>query len=105
MFVLVRFLSFLRPYRRRVALAWGCLLASSAFVIIAPQLIRWAIDFGLDVTEVGDKQVALGSERTLVIAAVAVVVPAARRGVFPLGNTCLGPLFPHRVTFDLRNLI
>jgi ABC-type multidrug transport system fused ATPase/permease subunit len=97
MYVLVRVLSFLRPYRRRVAVAWFCLLSTSAFVIIAPQLIRWAIDFGLDVREVGDRQVAMGSERTLVIAAVAIVVAAVLRGVFSFGHTYLGEWISQRV--------
>jgi ABC-type multidrug transport system fused ATPase/permease subunit len=105
MYILIRVLSFLRPYRRRVALASACLLGASAFVIIAPQLIRWAIDFGLDVTEVGDRQVALGNESTLIIAAVAIVAAAALRGVFAFGHTYLGEWISQRVAFDLRNLI
>jgi ABC-type multidrug transport system fused ATPase/permease subunit len=105
MYVLVRVLSFLRSYRRRVALAWFCLMGTSAFVIIAPQLIRWAIDFGLDVRETGGKPVAMGSERTLVIAAVAIVAAAVLRGVFAFGNTYLGEWISQRVAFDLRNLI
>ena len=105
MYVLIRVLSFLRPYRRRVAVAWACVLGAAAFVVVAPQLIRWAIDFGLDVTEVGGKQVAMGSERTLAIAAVAIVVAAVLRGVFAFGQTYLAEWISQRVAFDLRNLI
>jgi ABC-type multidrug transport system fused ATPase/permease subunit len=105
MYVLIRVLSFLRPYRRRVAMAWLCVLGTAAFVVVAPQLIRWAIDFGLNVSEVGNKQVAMGSERTLVIAAVAIVAAAAMRGVFAFGQTYLGEWISQRVAFDLRNRI
>jgi ABC-type multidrug transport system fused ATPase/permease subunit len=105
MYVLIRVLSFLRPYRQRVAVAWACVLGTAAFVVVAPQLIRWAIDFGLNVRDVGDKQVAMGSERTLVIAAVAIVAAAAMRGVFAFGQTYLGEWISQRVAFDLRNLI
>jgi len=105
MYVLIRVLSFLRPYRRRVALAWVCVLGTAAFVVVAPQLIRWAIDFGLNETEVGGRQVAMGKAHTLAIAAAAIVAAAALRGVFSFGQTYLGEWISQRVAFDVRNLI
>ena len=105
MYPLIRVLGLLRPYKARVAAAALCVLATAAFVIVAPQLIRWAIDFGLNVTEVGHRQIALGSARTLAIAAVAIVVVAALRGASSFGQTYLGEWISQRVAFDLRNLI
>src|SRR3989304_2317226 len=49
MHVLIRLLTFLRPYKRRVALAWLCVCGASLFVLVTPQLVRWAIDTGLKV--------------------------------------------------------
>ncbi|MDP2950646.1 MAG: ABC transporter ATP-binding protein [Chloroflexota bacterium] len=103
MYALVRVLAFLRPYRGRVAAAWLCMLASAGFVLAAPQLIRWAIDFGLKADR--GTGVAVGSTRTLVIAALAVVAAAALRGVFAYGHTYLGEWISQRVAYDLRNLI
>jgi ATP-binding cassette subfamily B protein len=105
MYPLIRILGLLRPYKGRVAAAWLCVLATAAFVIVTPQLIRWAIDFGLNVTEVGHRQIALGSAHTLAIAAVAIVVAAALRGASSFGQTYLGEWISQRVAFDLRNLI
>jgi len=105
MYPLIRVLGLLRPYKVRVAAAALCVLATAAFVIVTPQLIRWAIDFGLNVTEVGHRQIALGSARTLAIAAVAIVVVAALRGASSFGQTYLGEWISQRVAFDLRNLI
>ena len=44
----LRLLGFLGPYKRRSAFLLLCVIASSAAIIAMPQLIRWAIDYGLD---------------------------------------------------------
>ena len=105
--VLIRLLSFLRPYKRRVALAWFCVLGASVFVLVTPQLVGWAIDKGLDVQIAGGSgsRVALGNTRTLVIAALAIVVAAAFRGVFAYGQTYMAEWISQRVAYDLRNAI
>jgi ATP-binding cassette subfamily B protein len=110
MHVLIRLLSFLRPYKRRVIFAWLCVCGASLFVLVSPQLVAWAIDTGLKVRIEGvdgaDKTgVALGSTHTLVIAALAIVGAAAARGVFAYGQTYLAEWISQRVAYDLRNAI
>jgi ATP-binding cassette subfamily B protein len=110
MHVLIRLLSFLRPYKRRVILAWLCVCGASLFVLVSPQLVAWAIDTGLKVRIEGvdgaaKTGVALGSTHTLVIAALAIVGAAAARGVFAYGQTYLAEWISQRVAYDLRNAI
>jgi len=110
MHVLIRLLTFLRPYKRRVLLAWLCVCGSSAFVLVSPQLVRWAIDTGLQVRIQGvnsaaGSSVALGSTHTLVIASLAIVAAAGARGVFAYGQTYLAEWVSQRVAYDLRNAI
>jgi ABC-type multidrug transport system fused ATPase/permease subunit len=110
MHVLIRLLSFLRPYKRRVVLAWLCVCGASLFVLVSPQLVRWAIDTGLKVRIEGvqgatSTGVALGSTHTLVIAALAIVAAAAGRGIFAYGQTYLAEWVSQRVAYDLRNAI
>lgn len=106
---LVRILSFLRPYKMRVALAWLCVLGAGAFVLATPQLIRWAIDTGLDVQIANlngnETHVALGNTRTLLIAASAIVAAALLRGAFAYGQTYLAEWVSQWVAYDLRNAI
>jgi ABC-type multidrug transport system fused ATPase/permease subunit len=110
MHVLIRLLSFLRPYKRRVVLAWLCVVGASVFVLVSPQLVAWAIDTGLRVRIEGVNGatrtgVALGSVHTLVIAALAIVAAAMARGVFVYGQTYLAEWVSQRVAYDLRNAI
>ena len=110
MHVLIRLLSFLRPYKRRVVYAWLCVCGASAFVLVSPQLVAWAIDKGLQVHIQGvsggtSTGVALGSTRTLIIASLAIVGAAVGRGVFAYGQTYLAEWVSQRVAYDLRNAI
>jgi ABC-type multidrug transport system fused ATPase/permease subunit len=110
MHVLIRLLSFLRPYKRRVVFAWLCVFGASAFVLVSPQLVAWAIDKGLQVRIQGvsgntSTGVALGSTHTLVIASLAIVGAAIGRGVFAYGQTYLAEWVSQRVAYDVRNAI
>lgn len=101
----LRLLAFLAPYKRRTALAALCVLASGAAVLVMPQLIGWAIDYGLGVEKQGDELVATGERRLLVFAALAIVGTAVLRGVFAYGQTYLGEWISQRVAYDIRNRI
>lgn len=101
----LRLLAFLSPYKRRTALAALCVLASGAAVLVMPQLIGWAIDYGLGVEKQGDELVATGERRLLVFAALAIVGTAVLRGVFAYGQTYLGEWISQRVAYDIRNRI
>jgi len=101
----IRLLGFLAPYKRRAALVVFCVIASSAAIIAMPQLIRWAIDYGLGVEDQNGDLVATGEKRYLVIAAVAIVAAAVARGLFAYGQTYLGEWLSQRVAYDIRNRI
>ena len=107
--VLIRVLSFMRPYKLRVVYAWGCVLGAGAFVLVTPTLVGWAIDTGLHVqiANVNGKEthVALGSAHTLMIAAAAIVVAAVLRGIFAYGQTYLAEWVSQRAAYDIRNAI
>jgi len=99
----LRLLSFLRPYSRRVLLATICVLAAGASILAVPQLIRWGIDYGLDIQRVDGKPVATGKESLLIIAALGVLGFALLRGFFAYWQTYLAEWISQRVAYDLRN--
>ncbi len=102
---ILRLIAFLNPYKRRTAFATVCVLASSFLVLAMPQIIRWAIDYGLGLERQGDELVATGERSTLVLAAAAIVLCALLRGFFAYGQTYLGEWISQRVAYDIRNLI
>ncbi len=100
--ILLRLLWFARPYWRTMIVAWVCVFAASAFTLIVPLLIQYAIDSGLDISDAG---VALGSKKVLVWIAVVVVIVAVLRGASSYGMTYLGEWISSRVAYDIRNTI
>jgi ABC-type multidrug transport system fused ATPase/permease subunit len=101
----LRLLGFMRPYWRRAVVAAACVFASGAAVLVMPQLIRWAIDYGLAVEGEGDLRVATGDRELLIVAALLVVAAALVRGFFAYGQTYLGEWISQRVAYDIRNSI
>ncbi len=111
----LRLLRFLGPYKRRSGLLLFCVIASSAAIIIMPQLIRWAIDYGLNPhtvggtflsnLHIGPKTFATGQKHLLVLAAVAIMATAIFRGLFAYGQTFLGEQLSQQVAYDIRNQI
>ncbi|MEX0682540.1 MAG: ABC transporter ATP-binding protein [Dehalococcoidia bacterium] len=97
----LRLLGFLRPYTARTALLAFCVIASSAAVIAIPQLIRWAIDYGLGIEKLGDEPT--GETRYLLIAAAALIAAALIRGAFAFGQTYLSEWIGQKVAYDIRN--
>jgi len=93
MSVLLRLLSYLRPYKRQVLLAWLCLLGSGTFMLAQPKLVAWAVDLGL----------SGGRAPLLVVAALALLLAAVARGLFAFGQQYLGEWVSQRVAYDLRN--
>jgi ATP-binding cassette subfamily B protein len=102
----LRLLRFVGPYKWRAALLLFCVVASSAAIIAMPQLIRWAIDYGLGVEEQDGKLVSVdGDKQLLLIAGLAIMVTAIARGVFAYGQTFLGEQLSQQVAYDIRNKI
>ena len=92
--ILVRLISFARPYWRIVLLAWVCVLGNAAFTLALPLLLAAAIDTGLGPD---------GGRSYLIWIGVAVVAMAALRGAFAFGMTYMGEVLSSRVAYDLRN--
>ncbi|MEO8457316.1 MAG: ABC transporter ATP-binding protein [Chloroflexota bacterium] len=101
----LRLLRFVRPYKAKSALLLFCVIASSAAIIAMPQLIRWAIDYGLDPHEVDGKTVINGDKHLLVLAGGLIMATAVVRGVFAYGQTFLGEQLSQQVAYDIRNQI
>ncbi len=94
--VLIRLLTFLRPYTARLLLAALCVFAASAFVLVQPKLIGWAVQLG--VQRSSDKHL-------LVVAAGAILAASILRGLFTFGQSYLGEWLSQHVAFDIRNAI
>ncbi len=102
--IILRLLSFALPYWRTVLLAWLCVVGASAFVVLMPLLIGWAIDNGLNITTGDDGvDVALGNKRLIIILGLLIAGTAVGRGIFAYGQTYLGEWISQRVAYDIRN--
>ncbi len=99
--VLVRVLSFVRPYLPQVALALLVVMGAAGFALAMPRLVGFAINSGIDIVE-GEPQ---GSRGTLVIAASLIVAAAVLRGLFQYAQTYLNEWISQRVAYDIRNRI
>lgn len=88
-------MGFVKRYRLRMLLAFICMLASTAFVLVIPQLISSAID----------TVVAGGEAGPLMWLAVAVVGAGAMRGVSAFGYSYLTEVVSQRTAYDVRNAL
>ena len=104
--ILLRLLSYAVPYWRTILLAWLCVAGASAFVLLMPLLIGWAIDKGLNVS-INDEgvRVALGDKGLLILFGLLIAGTAVGRGFFAYGQTYLGEWISQRVAYDIRNNI
>jgi ATP-binding cassette subfamily B protein len=88
-----RLLSYLRPYRRYVVVAYGGMLLGTGLNLLVPQVIAWAIDYGL----------SEGKASALFIAGGIILGIALVRGLLGFGQRYYGEWLTHRVAYDLRN--
>lgn len=88
-----RLLSYLKPYRAQVILAYGALLVTTVSGLFIPQVIKEAIDSGI----------AAGNMRALVIAAATILAVSLFRGLASYVQLFYGEWLSHRVGYDLRN--
>ena len=93
--ILLRLMTFARKYWWLLVLAFMCMMASTAFVLIIPQLISRAVDTVLSEGERGE----------LIWLGVAVVAAGALRGVSAFGNSFLAELVSQRTAYDIRNAL
>ena len=92
--VLIRLLGFLKPYKGRVLLAALSILGATAFSLVQPQLIRWAVDMSIQRDQ---------DKRLLIVAAAALLGAAALRGLFQFLQSYIGEWLSQHVAFDIRN--
>ncbi len=92
-------LPFLRPYRRRIALALLFLLLAAVASLLFPLALRELIDAGLQPQERGERLLALRQHFLLLFAV------AAAMGVFSALRFYLMSWLGERVTADVRNAI
>lgn len=88
-----RLLGYLRPYKRYVALAYVAMLLGTGLNLLVPQIIAWAIDYGI----------SQGQASTLIAAGVLIMGIALVRGVLGFVQRYFGEWLTHRVAYDLRN--
>ena len=88
-----RLLGYLRPYGRYFGLAYIAMLLGTGLNLIVPQIIAWAIDYGL----------SEGSGRTLILAGVVIMGIALVRGGLGFIQRYYGEWLTNRVAYDLRN--
>jgi len=85
-------------YKARLALAWLCVAGAGAFLLVSPQLVSWAINFGIGEQHQQRSQV-------LMIAALSIFAAAGLRSISQYGRQYLGQWLSQKVAYDLRNSI
>jgi ATP-binding cassette subfamily B protein len=103
--ILLRLLAFAVPYWPRIVMAWLCVGGASAFVLLLPRMLRWAIDTGLSIEVIDGVPVATGDKGTLILLGLAIVGTAVGRGIFAYGQTFWSEWISQRVAYDIRNAI
>jgi ATP-binding cassette, subfamily B, multidrug efflux pump len=88
-----RLLAYLKPYPKELVLAYGGMLLATVLNLFVPQLLKRAIDDGLD----------SGRPTALYIAGGLILLIAVVRGVASFAQRFYGEWLTHRVAYDLRN--
>ena len=91
--VVGRILSYLRPYRRRVAIAYLTLLVATIMQLSVPKLVEYVIDAGL----------VRGSMRAVTVGALAIVGAGIVQGAFTFVRSYLFQFLAERISYDIRN--
>ncbi len=94
----LRVLRLALKYKTRFFVAWLCVLGASAFSLVSPQVVNYAIQHGIDPA---NQQRYL----ILIVAGLAIFVAAALRSVSQYGRQYLGQYLGQKVAYDLRNSI
>ncbi|MDI3341031.1 MAG: ABC transporter ATP-binding protein [Sphaerobacter sp.] len=93
MAILKRILAYLRPYWRRVVLAYLALLIGTAMQLVVPRLVEYVIDRGLVRADL----------RVVTVGSLAIVAAGVAQGVFTFIRSYLFQFLAERVAFDIRN--
>jgi ABC-type multidrug transport system fused ATPase/permease subunit len=106
-----RLIPYFRIHRLSLGLAFMCALFAGLFVMIAPVLTGWAINFGLgpvrdETVDAGQAARYIGfdgNEGLIVMAALAIVLFAVARGFSSFGQQFLAESVGQKVAYSLRN--
>lgn len=93
--VILRCLSYLRPYRHLVFGGYVCLLVITALALLMPQFIRWIVDQGIQD----------GDLRLLTLSALALLGLAIVKGILTFLQGQWIETASQNVAYDLRNAI
>ena len=96
MSIYLRLLGFIFRYKKRLGVAWLCVVGSGAFMLVGPKLLGWAIDYGI--TQQHDQRTVV-----LIVAALSIFGAAAFRSISQYGRQYLGQWLGQKVAYDLRN--
>jgi ATP-binding cassette subfamily B protein len=83
-----------------VLLVAAAMSGLTAFQLLGPLLVQYAIDTGLDLDE---NQVPHGNTRTLVIAGLLLIGAAIARGIFQFWQTYTSEWLAQHTAYDIRN--
>ncbi len=118
--ITLRLVGYLRPYWRRVVVAYLAMVAVTLLTLVVPGIVGWAVDVGLTPTEARTQALvavpdwvpgqaaleswALASGReVLLLAAALVVVMAVLRSGFAFVQLYLGAWLSQMAAYDIRN--
>jgi ATP-binding cassette subfamily B protein len=82
---------------------WVFVFTSGALVMASPHLVRFAVDFGLKPSRVGEVLVLDGNPRLLIVASLLLVAAAIVRGLTQFAQTYIGESLGQRIAYDIRN--
>ena len=88
-----RLFGYLRPYPRQVTIAYSAMLFATLLNLLVPQVLKGAIDFGID----------SGHPLALVLAGAIILGIAVVRGIAAFFQRYYGEWLTFRVAYDLRN--
>jgi ABC-type multidrug transport system fused ATPase/permease subunit len=98
MLILLRLLTFVRPYKKLTALVLTSTILTGIFLMLTPQIIQWT----LDNTNLSQGKLEIG---TLLLAGLAILITSMMRGVFYYLQQYEGERLSQQIAYDLRNEI
>jgi len=107
----LRLLGHAWPYRWLLLLTLAATAATTAMQVATPQLLKFAVDTGFDITNTYNESgeiidsVVDGNMGTLALVSVLLLAAAALRGVFTYGQSYLGEKMGQSIAYDFRNQI
>jgi len=103
--IILRLLVFVRNRWGWLALAFGCLVASTGFAMIIPRMLGDGVDTALRVGESGFMWWPVARETAIWLVAGTIIVSSTLRGVSEYGQQYLSEVVSQKVSYDIRNAI